>query len=130
MTVSLSLKALAAQVLNQKLDAEQPRETLRNTPREEWNTHAPERSTVSGVCSTFQGHGSGTLERDANVSALRAYYRRVADACSWDDLYALLIDADVDCVEGALTFGDIDTLCGLCRNASDRLPEHSPKAEK
>jgi hypothetical protein len=125
-TANRSLKALAAQVLTQELEAEQRSGTPRNTPRGGWNMGTPARST-GPECSTFQRPGGGTVEQEENDGALLVYFRRIDMAQSWDDLYALLIDADVDCVDGILTLGDIDTLCGLCRNVSDRLPKHAPE---
>lgn len=126
MTATLDLKAMARQVLARDTKVEHAGGTRRNTPPEGWNTATPARSAVPG-CSTFQRTGGGTLEQEENDGALLVYCRRIDMAQSWDDLYALLIDADMDCVDGILTFDDIDTLCGLCRNVSDRLPKHAPE---
>jgi hypothetical protein len=38
---------------------------------------------------------------------LGIYSRRIDAVFSWDDLYDIIADADVSCVEGALTFDDI-----------------------
>lgn len=58
---------------------------------------------------------------------LDVYRDRINGASNWQDLYAILADADIAYVQGVVDGADIDQLCDLCRVASRRLPEHAPE---
>jgi hypothetical protein len=61
--------------------------------------------------------------RELGQDPVADFGRRISAASGWQELYDILSDADVSCVEGALTFDDIDTLCALARERSHRVPE-------
>ena len=52
------------------------------------------------------------------------YHQRVSRAESWDELYAILTDAEIAYAAGELTAEGVDLICDLCRVAHRQLPEH------
>ena len=61
--------------------------------------------------------------RALGQDAVGVFRRRIATAGDWQELYHILADADISCVEGVLAFDDIDTLCALARWRSRRVPK-------
>ncbi len=74
------------------------------------------------LLTELRAHKSEIL-RALGQDPVAAFSKRIAHARGWQELYHILSDADVSCVEGALTFDDIDTLCALARERSHRVPE-------
>jgi hypothetical protein len=123
-TTTRSLKALAAQVLAQDLETEQPSGTPRNTPCEGWNRDTPERSANPG-CSAFQRPEGGTPEHEKDTGLLDIYRRRIAEATTWNDLYIVLADVDASCVNGVISHNDVKALARHAVNRSHEVPEHA-----
>jgi hypothetical protein len=65
--------------------------------------------------------------RAAVLNVLHADIRR---ACDWQELYAVLAEADVRYVHGDIAGDDVDSLCEMARRESLTLPDHAPKAER
>ena len=55
--------------------------------------------------------------------------RRITEATSWDDLYAILADAQVAYCAGGLTGEEVEGLAALCAQEAHALPEHFPEIE-
>jgi hypothetical protein len=65
-----------------------------------------------------------------SVRDLGKYWQRLGEAQSWDDLYGLLADAEVDYAAGELSGDEVEGLAVECARKSRRLPEHRAEVEE
>jgi hypothetical protein len=65
-------------------------------------------------------------KRDETTSLLDAYRQRITEATSWDDLYALLADAEIAYAAGELSGEEVERLAAICNQESHALPDHAP----
>lgn len=98
-----------------------------NTPREGWNGETPARPALPG-CSAFQRPEGGTAEHDEqekDTTLSSAYRRRITGATSWDDLYAVLAEVDVACLNGVLSHDEVKDLDSYAADRSRDVHEHA-----
>lgn len=60
-------------------------------------------------------------------TGVNAYRRRITEARSWDDLYAILADAEVAYAVSELTGEEVENLAVVLAKEARGLPDHAPE---
>jgi hypothetical protein len=70
---------------------------------------------------------SEVLAAIRSPGGIDVYRRRIEEARSWDDLYAVLTDAEVAYAANKLTGDEVEGLAAVCAQEARTLPDHTPE---
>ena len=86
------------------------------------NTQGRTESPITVISVTPSVDGAGHVTEESTLN-LDAYSLRIVEAQSWDDLYAILTDAEVAYAAGELSGEEVEVLAAVCAQEANTLPE-------